>query len=162
MTVPRRLVDAALGVLRVYWRLAAPLSVGVRALVLDDGGQVALVRHAYGDMALHLPGGGVKRREAIVAAMRRELQEETNLHVVADGDALALLGTYTNFEEGKSDHVSVFVVASDQWEGTTEPGGLEIDHVLFADPRHLPPDTSPGTRRRLGEYLGDRPVSFTW
>lgn len=162
MDVRHRVIDAGLRVLGVYWRIAAPLSVGVRGIVVAEDGRIALVRHAYGDRSLHLPGGGVKRRESLVAGFGRELEEETGLRLTATERELRLLGVYTNREEGKSDHVSVFVVEPGQWEGRTEAGGLEIERVVFADPRQPPDGVSPGTRRRLEEWLGVRETTFTW
>lgn len=158
----RSLINAALAVLRWYWRAFNPISVGVRAVVCDEEDRVLLVRHVYGDHRLHLPGGGVKRRETLVDGLRRELREETGLELLAEDGELRLLGVYTNFTEGKSDHIAVFVVGSGQWKGDLAPDGLEIARVRFEDLDELPDETSPGTRRRLAELHGDAPVTFSW
>ena len=57
----------------------AKLTIGVRALVLDDDGRICLVRHSYRD-GWYLPGGGVKTGESLVDAMQRE-REETGVEL---------------------------------------------------------------------------------
>jgi 8-oxo-dGTP pyrophosphatase MutT (NUDIX family) len=61
--------------LRIYWFLTRPQITGVKC-VLTDGDDVLLVRHTYGRRSWDLPGGTVRRREAPLAAARREMQEE--------------------------------------------------------------------------------------
>lgn len=155
-------IRAGLAVMRRYWRLAHPLSVGIRAVVRDGEGRILLARHVYGDDKLHLPGGGVKRRETLVDALVRELREETGLVATVDPTELLLLGVYSNFSEGKSDHVTVFVVEADQWHGTVEPDGVEVAGLTFASAADLPDNVSDGTRRRIAELLGEREVTFRW
>lgn len=158
----RLLIDLALAVLRFYWRTVSPITVGVRAVVHDEDRRVLLVRHLYGDHRLHLPGGGVKRRESLFDALRRELAEETGLVVQADAKDVRLLGVYTNFSEGKSDHVAVFVVEAGQWSGELEPDGVEISRIRFEDESQLDAELSPGTVRRLEEAAGVRVVDYRW
>lgn len=144
---------------RLVWRLFGPRTIGVRGLVVDEEGRVLLVRHTYGKPTWHLPGGGVKRRESLVQALARELREEVGVTITGP---VRLLGTYSNMTEGKSDHISVFVV--DRWEreAAGEDGDAEIDAVARFGADDLPPDTSPGTRRRIGEWAkGDVPP-FDW
>lgn len=133
---------------RLWWRLAGPRTVGVRGVVRDAEGRVLLVRHTYGPPLWHLPGGGVKRRESLTDAVRRELREEVG--VVAGG--LRLHGTFSNLQEGKSDHIAVYLV--DDWT-ERETNHAEIDARRFFPLASLPDDVSPGTRRRLDEL--DRP-----
>jgi ADP-ribose pyrophosphatase YjhB (NUDIX family) len=107
-----------------------------------------LVRHTYQD-AWYLVGGGVKGGETLEQAIRREAAEE----VGAELASLELFGVYSNFYEGKSDHVIVFLCTDLALSGVTD---REIERWAFVDPHDLPEGTSPGTRRRVQEYLEGR------
>lgn len=151
------LLGIADSVRRVIWRVAGPRTVGVRGLVVDGEGRVLLVRHSYGPPTWHLPGGGVKRRESLVDALRRELREEVG--VVVEGTP-ALHGVYSNLGEGKSDHISVFLVES--WTRARSDSS-EIENAAFHPPGDLPPDVSPGTRRRVEEWArGAGQGTYIW
>ncbi|HEX2850003.1 MAG TPA: NUDIX domain-containing protein [Acidimicrobiales bacterium] len=143
----------------VVWRVFGPRTVGVRGLVVDAEGRVLLVRHTYGPSTWHLPGGGVKRRETIEAAARRELREEAG--VVCTG-ALALLGVYSNVRGGKSDHISVLVAT--EWECERDPhDSAEIAAAEWFAPDDLPDDATPATRRRVAEWrAGSRGLIDAW
>lgn len=65
--------------------------LGVFALILDDARRLLLVHQAAGGR-WSLPGGGVRFGESPEQALRRELQEETGLEVVAS----RLVGTHDN------------------------------------------------------------------
>ncbi|MFN2285217.1 MAG: NUDIX domain-containing protein [Anaerolineae bacterium] len=127
----------------LWWRLTRPVTLGVRLLALQDG-TVLLVRHTY-QSQWYLPGGGVKRGETLEQAIRREAAEEVG---AALGE-VQLLGVYTNFYEYKSDHVIVFVCDDVVVKGTHSH---EIERYGFFAFDDLPPDTSPGSRRRIAEY----------
>ena len=145
---------------RLVWRVAGPRMIGVRAIVVHpDSGKVLLVRHSYGRDAWYLPGGGVKRRETIERAVTREVREETGLEVAGP---VRLLGTYSNLREGKSDHISVFVV--EHWRGQANDGDAEIAAAAWFDPQPhgLPPATSGGTRRRLDEWQRGNVTAYEW
>jgi ADP-ribose pyrophosphatase YjhB (NUDIX family) len=60
-----------------WWQIRRPLLIGCRALAVNPRGEVLLVRHSYGSRLWALPGGGVARGEAPIAAATRELAEET-------------------------------------------------------------------------------------
>jgi ADP-ribose pyrophosphatase YjhB (NUDIX family) len=131
----------------VWWKLSRPITVGVRAILAHEG-KVLLVFHSYQD-AWYLPGGGVKKGETLENAMAREAAEE----VGASLGEVRLLGVYSSFYEGKSDHVAVFVCASFSMTGETDG---EIARWGFFEPDRLPEAVSPGTRRRLREYVADQ------
>ena len=84
---------------RAYWFVVRPVSVGVLGIVLDDAGRVLLVEQTYRH-GWYLPGGGVRRKEALDATLRRELREEVGIELTAEPQ---LLGVYWNFAEQKSD-----------------------------------------------------------
>lgn len=134
---------------RTYWRLARPTTLGSRCLVLANNA-VLLVRHTYRPN-WYLPGGGVNRGESFVEAARREVREECGL-VVHD---LQLFHLYHSRNEGKSDHVALFVATA--FDGVPRAASPEIAEVSFAPLDNLPPDMSPATRRRILEYVNGCP-----
>jgi 8-oxo-dGTP pyrophosphatase MutT (NUDIX family) len=156
VTAPPTLLRAADTLRRWVWRALGPRTVGVRGLVVDGEGRVLLVRHTYGSPQWQLPGGGVHRRESILAALHRELREETGVIVTGP---VRLLGTYSSLTEGKSDHISVFVVDTFERERSDS---AEIDSARFFAPGELPDDTSPATRRRLEDLRRGEVRAFDW
>ncbi len=132
-----------------WWlALTRPITVGVRLLLIRDG-QVLLVRHTYQN-GWYLTGGGVKRKETLEQAARREAREEAG----AELKGLRLFGVYTNLAEGRSDHITVFVCEDFNLSGQHD---LEIAALDFFALEALPEDLLPGHRRRVEEYLGTRP-----
>ena len=141
---------------RLVWRVFGPRTIGVRGLVVDAEGNVILVRHSYGPPAWHLPGGGVKRRESLVDALRRELAQECGLTITGP---VRLLGTYSNLRQGKCDHITVFVV--EDWAREVVDDA-EIAGLGFFSPHDLPAATAPGSARRVGEWSKGAVTDFSW
>src|SRR6267154_3590960 len=81
-TLRRTLEPALRRVLHFYWRFARGMTLGVRALVIDETGRIFLVKHSYVS-GWHLPGGGVEAGETLTEAVARELHEEGNIEVTA-------------------------------------------------------------------------------
>ena len=135
--------------------LTRPLSLGARVLLVRDQGQILLVHHTYQDQWF-LPGGGVKKRETLEQAARREAQEEAG----AELGNLRLFGVYSTFQEYMSDHVAVFLCT----EFTTQPQkSSEIAEARLFPLDALPANTSPGSRRRIAEYIsGGAPHIGLW
>jgi ADP-ribose pyrophosphatase YjhB (NUDIX family) len=138
-------------------RFTRGMTLGVRAVVLDRDPGVFLVRHSY-VRGWHLPGGGVDPGETLEAAMRRELREEGNIEATGD---VPLLGVYLNRKASRRDHVAVFVVREFSQSAPRAPD-REIVESGFFRLDALPPETSPGTRRRIDEALGGAPVTDLW
>ena len=141
--------------IRLYWRILRPITLGVRLVLVQDG-KVLLVRHTY-QSGWFLPGGGVKRNETTEEAARREAREE----VGAELGALRLLGIYTNFFDYKSDHVAVF--ACEDFTLSVKTDG-EIEAWQFFPLDDLPDNLVAGHRRRVHEHACgiDVPVTGMW
>jgi 8-oxo-dGTP pyrophosphatase MutT (NUDIX family) len=129
--------------LKVYWFFVRPMTLGVRVMLIQDG-RVLLVRHTYID-GWFMPGGGVKRRETLDQAARREAREE----VGAELSEISLMGAFTNFSELKSDHNVLFFSNNFTWNGRHD---REIAEARFFPLDHLPETICPGHRRLLDEY----------
>ena len=140
---------------RLRWRLFHPITLGARVILVRDG-EVLLIRHTY-RQGWFFPGGGVEKGETLDAAARREAGEEARVTV----REVTLLGVYSNFVEGKSDHVAIFVSRDfdlHEFQPNNEIGARE----WFAFDA-LPADVSPATQRRLRELIeGGPPRSGAW
>lgn len=138
-------------------RFTRPMTLGVRAVLLDPEDQVMLVRHSYVP-GWHCPGGGVEPGETAQDAMRREVREEANVEIEG---AVVLHGLFFNNHVSRRDHVAVYVAR--QWRQTApRTRDWEIlEAGLFARDA-LPQGTTAATRRRLAEVLDGRDVAPTW
>jgi ADP-ribose pyrophosphatase YjhB (NUDIX family) len=144
-------------VMHFYWRFARAMTLGVRALVMDEKGRILLVKHSYVH-GWQLPGGGVEPGETIRDALARELREEANIELTA---APQLHGVFFNQRISRRDHVALFVVREFRQLGEPVPDYEIVAHGFFA-PDELPNDTTAATRARIIEVLGAAPVSERW
>ncbi|WP_293877817.1 MULTISPECIES: NUDIX domain-containing protein [unclassified Sphingomonas] len=152
----RPLIDLAYRMRRRLMALVGWRTRGVKVMAVDADGALLLVRHRYGRSDLWmLPGGGIDRGEAPMAAAVRELREETGC-VLRDA---APAGTFEARAEGRRDTVYLF-------RGTTA-GPPQVDGVELAEARFFPADAlpeaiSPATRRRIEEWRGMRAADGRW
>lgn len=144
--------------LRLYWRIVRPRTFGVRALVRDAAGRVALVRHSYID-GWYLPGGGVEKRESPETAIRRELREEVALDAV---EITGLVGIYHDVAQAKDDHVVVFAATVSDPARLRAADPNEIAEAGWFAPDALPAGATPATRRRIADALGGGGVHGAW
>ncbi len=140
-----------------FWRMSRGITLGARACVVDPDGRILLVKHSYLP-GWQFPGGGVEWGETAEAAAFREVKEETGVEVAGP---LQLHGIFSNHANFRGDHIVVFVVR--EWRRPVVPGpNAEIIATAFFAPGDLPPDTTPGTRRRVEEIFAAAPVVQLW
>lgn len=136
---------------RLRGRLLPPLTIGVRAVVVDPAGRIALVRHTY-DARWYLPGGGVNPGEAIAAAVHREVREELGFDMLTPE---RVIGIFHHRSHGRDDHVVLFLVRAmgvvPERLRTADP--FEIAEAAWFAPDDLPEALSPATQLRITDYL---------
>lgn len=143
--------------LHLYFRLSRGLTLGVRAAVLNEAGEIFLVRHTY-TPGWHLPGGGVEPGETVAAAIGKELREEANIEIIGP---VVLHGLFLSGESSRRDHVAVFIIRDFTRTAPKQPD-FEIAEADFFALSALPEGTTPGTRRRLAEITAGAPVDERW
>lgn len=140
----------------LWFLLTRPMTLGVRAIVLDAQDRVFLVRHTYVP-GWHLPGGGVEHGETIPQALRKELREEANIALTGPP---RLLAVYHATQWTRRDHVALYVVREFVQSGVRLPD-REIAEAGFFARDALPEGVAASTLRRLAELDG-APMSETW
>ncbi len=147
----------ALRLFHLWFLLRRPMTLGVRALVLDEDARVLLVRHTY-IPGWHLPGGGVERSETVLDALTRELREEGNVELEEEP---RLHGIFFNKRVSPRDHVAVYVVRRFRQSAPRAPD-REIAEARFFACDALPEGVSRATRARLAESLDGAPIAPIW
>jgi ADP-ribose pyrophosphatase YjhB (NUDIX family) len=140
------LIKLAYRLMRIYWFLVRPVTLGVRILLIEDG-KFVLVKHSYQD-AWYLPGGGVKRGETFEGAIRRETAEECGAIL----NQIRFLGVYNNFVEYKSDHIALFL--SEDFT-LNKISNHEIEQVSAFASQQLPENIAPGSQRKIEAYINE-------
>jgi ADP-ribose pyrophosphatase YjhB (NUDIX family) len=131
-------------------------TTGVKVIVYDAVGRLLLIRNRYGRTDLWvLPGGGVKRREALADAAIREVLEETRCAIVAP----VPVASYRSAMEGRRDTVHLFHAVTDDHPVADL---VEVAEVRFFAADALPPQLSPATRRRIDEVAGRSAITGIW
>ena len=154
----RRALEPALRrALHVYWRFARAMTLGVRALVVDESNRIFLVKHSY-VRGWHLPGGGVEAGETLTQALARELREEANMELTAPPQ---LVGLFFNDRASRRDHVALYVVRGFRQSAAPIADREILAHGFFAIDA-LPGDTTAATRARITEVIGGAPASERW
>jgi ADP-ribose pyrophosphatase YjhB (NUDIX family) len=129
-------------VLRPWWFVGRPRTTGVKAVV-RHGDRVLLVRHAYGHRRQwDLPGGFVHNDEDPEVALRRELDEELDLHPYA----VRWIATAPSRVDNKRETLHVYAVEVDG--ELTSPDAAEVAHVAWV-PRDRLPDGATRFARRM-------------
>jgi 8-oxo-dGTP pyrophosphatase MutT (NUDIX family) len=137
---------------RRWWRLAKVKLNGCRIFAFDETGRVLLIRHSYGSGNWMLPGGGIDRGEAPLAAALRELQEEC-------GCALEQARLFAVVEEPLYGTINRVHLVSGQAMGTPRGDGREVIELGFFSSADLPQPLSPALAARFDEWLGAARIS---
>ena len=155
---PKRLLSfLAYRVRHVLHRLTRPLTMGVRAVVIDQRDHVLLVRHTY-VAGWHFPGGGVEPGETALAALVHELAEEANIDMTGPP---TLHGVFFNDYATERDHVLVYVVRAFRQTAPRE-ADMEIVEARFFPRTELPEGATAATRARLAEIFDGAPIPEKW
>lgn len=141
--------------MRLWWRVSRPMTLGVRVIALDGAGRVALIRHSYAH-GWHLPGGGVERGETVEQAAAREAEEEVGVRPLR----LNLLSFHSNHRNFRGDHIALFHAA--EWQPCEPRSDGEISERGWFAPDALPEGATGGTRRRIAEFLAGREADAHW
>ena len=152
-----RLQRLRIRLLHLYFRLKRGMTLGVRAAVLNDRGEVFLIRHTY-TPGWHLPGGGVEVGETMVDALVKELREEACISLTGPAP---LFGIYLNRKASPRDHVALYVVRVFAVDGMKQPD-MEIAEAGWFPLDGLPQGVTPATRRRLAEIAGGIAPTAEW
>jgi 8-oxo-dGTP pyrophosphatase MutT (NUDIX family) len=153
--VMRRFVENTLQVAIAHARaLFHPVDLGVIAFV-EQGSRIVLVRHSY-KSGWMLPGGAVGWGEPPAEAILRELKEEIGLTHAATPQVFGLytrrMGLATNLIALYRVREAVFVFKP----------SFEVRAIRLADPAAPPEGTSPATRRRFLELMGETSQAVHW
>lgn len=126
---------------------------GIRAIILNDAGQVLLQRRL--DMPLWgLPAGSVELDETALEALKREVAEETSLTVL-EAEPMALYsGPSQRFSYPNGDQVQPFSMAFvvRRWTGDPSADGIEGSEVRFFGLDEVPEDIVPIHKKTLEHY----------
>jgi 8-oxo-dGTP pyrophosphatase MutT (NUDIX family) len=140
-----------------YFRFKRPMTLGVRAVIIDQSNHVFMVRHGYVP-GWHVPGGGVETGETMLEALKKEAMEEGLIRILGKPE---LHGMFFNRQASPRDHVGVYVVRDFEILGERKPD-FEIAETGWFPADALPPGTSKGTARRIAEIMSGMPIDEDW
>jgi len=126
---------------------------GVRAIVLNDRGEVLLQRRM--DLGCWgLPAGSVELDETALEALKREVREETGLDVRRAEPMALYSGRGERFRYPNGDEIQCFSVAFivREWSGTPKADGVEGSEVRFWRLDRLPQDLVAIHARTLADF----------
>lgn len=152
----RRLEPLIRPVFQAHARLKRGMTLGVRGLAVNAGGEVLLIEHTYVH-GWHLPGGGVERGETTGEALAREMREEAG--VVLTG-APQLMSIHDSGAHFPGDHVLLYLCRDFEMTAPTSQG--EIHAVGWFAPDALPEGVTSGTRARIAEALHGKASDPYW
>lgn len=127
---------------------------GVRAVIVNEAGEVLLQYRS--DMARWgVPGGAVEPDETAMAALRREVKEETSLTVLHAEPMALYCGPEQRFAYPNGDEVQCFAVAFvvRRWDGRPRADGREGTALRFFPLSGLPAALVAVHEETLGDFM---------
>ncbi len=121
--------------------------MGAAAIIVNERGEVLLVKHTYGKRNWEIPGGRAEEGESPVDTAIREVREETELSVVAQH----MTGYYFDLVAGGLHFVFWCKVEKENAEA--KPDGAEISECAYWPPEVLPRPISDFTLLRIHDAL---------
>ena len=141
--------------IRKVQSLLGLVTLGARAIILNNDNQILLVKHTY-QPHWHLPGGGIKKGESVKTAVLRELKEEVGL---ITNEEPQLFGIYFHKCFDVYDYPIIYVIKN---FSITKVKSSEIEQTGWFSYDNLPAMINPGTKRRLDEYFTGVMKSEKW
>jgi len=123
-------------------------TIGAFAILLDDDGRVLCVQQNYPPHEWTLPGGRVEPNESPLAALHREIMEETGCHIAIE----RYVGTYARTD---ADDLVLLFVARILERAVWAPNG-EIADLGFFPPATLPEPMNSRHRLRIEDAVNGR------
>ncbi len=120
-------------------------TLGVFAAIFDDIGRILCVRMNYAMQAWTTPGGRVEQGESPLAALKREVLEESGLDVIPE----ALVGVYS---KPQKDDLVLFLRARVLRHNPWQPNE-EISQMGYFGRDELPEPMGLGVRTRIIDAL---------
>ncbi len=115
----------------ILWFFHNKFMIGVSGVIFNQKGEVLLLKHRFWKKdSWGLPSGYIKKREKIENALRREIQEETNLKVV--------IGSLFNLNSGFKLRIECSYIGFCDDISTLEINSKEILDAKFFPPNSLP------------------------
>ena len=145
----------AIHCIRKLQSLLGLITLGSRAIILNNDNEILLVKHTY-QRDWYLPGGGVKKGESAKEAIIRELKEEVGIIPTEEPQ---LFGIYFHTYMGVNDYPVIFIIKN---YTSANAYSSEIEQMAWYDYNNLPEMVSPGTKRRLDEYFTHSAQSDRW
>lgn len=142
------ILKIAYPIMRLFWAIFKPNTVGVRVAVFNKLEDVLLLKHSYRP-DYYFPGGGLHKGERFEDGAVREVYEETSLKI--NKNDLHLVGIYQYFDEGKNDVVAFFKVSYNGDIADIKKDDVEVDVLAWFNESNMPKDLSHGLLNRMDD-----------
>ncbi len=113
-----------------------------------------LLQHRTDNSLWGVPGGSVELDETAFDALKREVKEETDLHIITAEPMALYSGPDQKFTYPNGDKVQCFAIAFivSRWKGNLRADGLEGSELCFFPLTRLPVDLVPVHRQTIKDY----------